>query len=94
MGTECQFCGNAPITTTAREHINLQIGQYQAMAIDAQRLAKQLQAENEKLKEWYDSIMEFGVNSYYKCGSCGGPVKAGLCCAWCGAKDPQALKGD
>ena len=53
-----------------------------------------LQAENEKLKEWYDSIMEFGVNSYYKCGSCGGPVKAGLCCAWCGAKDPQALKGD
>ena len=26
------------------------------------------------------------VYSHYMCADCGGPVRNGLCCAWCGSR--------
>ncbi len=54
-----------------------------------------LTKERDELREWYESIMaqleNNGTISYYQCGSCGGPVSAGLCCVWCESDDPVTI---
>ena len=52
---------------------------------------EQLQAELSKVKEWYDSVMEYGIQAGvdYKCRTCGGPVSCSRICAWCGDINPR-----
>ena len=47
-------------------------------------------AENDELKQWYDSLMEHCTKGYYKCVKCGGPVAEGLCCGWCKTTAPYS----
>jgi hypothetical protein len=62
---------------------------------DRDRLA----AENARLKDWYDSIMDAlesegsTLPDYWRCGTCGGPVARERCCAWCNTNDTTTPKG-
>jgi len=51
-----------------------------------------------KLQDWYDAIMAAleadGYIRYFRCGTCGGPVAANMCCAWCGTNDPVTANTD
>ncbi len=63
--------------------------------LDQREEITRLRKERDELKEWYESIMaqleNNGTISYYQCGSCGGPVSAGLCCVWCESDDPVTI---
>jgi len=45
------------------------------------------------VNSYYETIMSIlekqSPVNYYRCGTCGGPVASGLCCAWCNSTDPE-----
>jgi hypothetical protein len=67
-------------------------GYYQCL----RRRVFKLEAELENVQGWYESVMDKVESQstilYYRCGVCGGPVSAGLRCAWCDSDNPVELE--